>query len=99
MARGANRGRKAAKMRGATKPRILALLLLIALVLGAWGWWQWHHWLPDRATFPVQGVEVGADDGPISWNSMKAIGADFAYIDASASAFARASDAPASSSR
>ncbi|WP_188823218.1 glycoside hydrolase family 25 protein [Novosphingobium indicum] len=76
-------------MRGATKLRILALLLLIALVLGAWGWWQWHHWLPDRATFPVQGVEVGADDGPISWNSMKAIGADFAYIDASASAFAR----------
>nr|WP_156135431.1 glycoside hydrolase family 25 protein [Novosphingobium malaysiense] len=76
-------------MRGATRLRILGLLLLIAMVSGAWGWWQWHHWLPDRGTFPVQGVEIGADDGAVNWASLKAIGADFAYIDASASAFAR----------
>lgn len=76
-------------MRGATKLRILGLLLLIGMVLGAWGWWQMHHWLPDRATYPVQGVEIGADDGDINWASLKAIGANFAYIDASASAFAR----------
>src|SRR3546814_5725906 len=32
---------------------------------GAWIWWQMHHWLPDRAAFPVQGVEIGADDGDV----------------------------------
>ena len=37
----------------------------------------------------MQGVEVGEVDGPIAWASLKAIGVNFAYIDASASAFAR----------
>ncbi|HKT86777.1 MAG TPA: glycoside hydrolase family 25 protein [Novosphingobium sp.] len=69
--------------------RILGALLLVAMIGGAWGWWHLRHWLPDRASYPAQGVEIGADDGPLNWQSIKAIGADFAYIDASASAFAR----------
>lgn len=81
--------RKRARLSGVTRLRILGALLLAALVGGAWTWWQMHHWLPDRAAFPMQGVEIGADDGEVNWDSLKAIGADFAYIDASASAFAR----------
>lgn len=69
--------------------RFLALLLLVAMGGGAWAWWHIHHWLPDRHVYPTQGVEIGEADGEVSWNSLKAIGADFAYIDASASAFAR----------
>lgn len=69
--------------------RALALLVLLALVGGAFGWWQLHHWRPERAAFPVQGVEVSAADGTVDWKAIKAIGADFAYLDASASAFAR----------
>jgi lysozyme len=57
-----------------TRLRLLGAALLIALVAGGWGWWQLRHWRPDRAIYRVQGVEIGAD---------------FAYIDASASAFAR----------
>lgn len=76
-------------MRGVTKLRILGTLLLVALVAGAWGWWQMHHWLPSREVYPMQGVEIGVDDGDVGWKSVKAIGADFAYVDASASAFAR----------
>lgn len=72
-----------------TRLRILGGLLLIAMIGGVWGWWHLRHWLPDRSAYPVQGVEIGVDDGPVSWESIKAIGADFAYIDASASAFAR----------
>lgn len=53
------------------------------------GWWHLRHWRPSRDSFPVQGVEVGEADGPIAWDSLKAIGVNFAYIDASASAFAR----------
>jgi lysozyme len=88
MARRGNAGR--ARSRGVgIKLRILGALLLVAIVGGAWGWWHLRHWVPDRAIYPVQGVEIGVDDGPVNWKSIKAIGADFAYIDASASAFAR----------
>lgn len=69
--------------------RLLGAGLLIALIGGGWAWWDLHHWVPPRAAFPMQGVEIGADDGAVDWAALKAIGADFAYLDASASAFAR----------
>lgn len=69
--------------------RLLASLLLIALVFGAWGWWHLHHWTPPRDAYPMQGVEIGVTDGTVDWRALKAIGANFAYIDASASTFAR----------
>lgn len=69
--------------------RALGAVVLIGIVAGAWGWWHLRHWTPERAVYAVQGVEIGADDGEVRWTSLKAIGADFAYIDASASAFAR----------
>lgn len=71
--------------------QIVAALLLLAMLAGAWGWWHLRHWTPERAIYPVQGVEIGAADGEVNWKSLKAVGVDFAYIDASASvsAFAR----------
>lgn len=78
-----------AARRNKGRTRLAAGLLLVALVGGAWLWWQWRHWQPDRAAFPVQGVEIGVEDGAVDWKALKATGADFAYIDASASTFAR----------
>lgn len=72
-----------------TRLRLLAALLLIAIVVGGIAWWHLRHWQPPREEFPVQGVEVGSADGKVSWQALKAVGADFAYLDASASAFAR----------
>jgi lysozyme len=77
------------KRSSATSLRWLGALLLIALVGGVAGWWHMRHWQPERAAYPVQGVEIGTTDGITDWRAIKAIGADFAYIDASASAFAR----------
>jgi len=78
-----------AARRSKTRMRLAALLLLLGLVAGAWGWWQRHNWVPKRELYPVQGVEIGAPDGTADWNALRATGADFAYLDASAGAFAR----------
>ncbi len=43
---------------------IEALLLLALVGTGAFLWWQTNNWLPERAEFPVQGVAMGAADGP-----------------------------------
>lgn len=69
--------------------RLIGLALLMGLAGLGWGWWHLSAWQPPRAAFPLQGVEVGSEDGPVDWVALKAVGADFAYLDASASAFAR----------
>ena len=69
--------------------RIGALVLLAALVAATAGWWHLRSWTPPRKAFPLQGVEVGTLEGSVDWTALKAVGADFAYLDASASAFAR----------
>ncbi|MFM5893247.1 MAG: glycoside hydrolase family 25 protein [Novosphingobium sp.] len=79
----------ARKKSTASRLRLFGAVLLLGLIAAGWGWWQLHHWRPGRADFPVQGIEVGADDGAVNWKAAKAIGASFAYLDASASAFAR----------
>jgi lysozyme len=83
------------RMSGRTRLRWLAALVLLAMIGGAAAWWHLHHWQPDRDRFPVQGVEIGDADGPANWTAIKAIGADFAYLDASAGAFARDRGFPA----
>lgn len=79
----------ARKASSRTQLRLLAALLLVGLIGGGIAWWHLRHWQPDRAAYPVQGVEISDQDGRPSWSAIKAIGADFAYIDASASVFAR----------
>jgi lysozyme len=73
--------------------RIAALVLLAALALAGWQWWRFIHWTPPRDEFPVQGVVVGAGGGDgdrsIDFVALKAVGADFAYLEASLGANGR----------
>ena len=69
--------------------RLAAIALLAALIGAAALWWHLRHWTPPRRAFPTQGVEVGTGEGPVDWTALKAVGADFAYLDASVSVFAR----------
>lgn len=77
------------RMSGRVRLRWLAGLLLAVLIAGGAAWWHLRHWQPPRSAFPVQGVEIGDADGSANWTALKTIGADFAYVDASAGAFAR----------
>lgn len=69
--------------------RMAALGLLLALGGGAWLWWKAGHWVPPRAEIRAQGVLIGAQDGEADFNALRAIGADFAYLEASDGASAR----------
>ncbi|HSJ97623.1 MAG TPA: glycoside hydrolase family 25 protein [Myxococcota bacterium] len=71
------------------RARIAAALLLVALAGGGWAWWHGQHWRPDPAAFPVQGVLVGSRDGRVDFNALRAIGASFAYLEASEGAAGR----------
>ena len=65
------------------KLRIAAALLLIAVGAGGWLWWQVNHWTPAEVIYPDQGVIAGQQDGPIKFRTLRALGASFAYLDAS----------------
>lgn len=59
------------------------------MLTAAYGWWWLHHWMPDGGAYPTQGAEVGSENGVVDWTALRARGARFVYLDASASAFAR----------
>jgi lysozyme len=69
--------------------RVAAALLLTALAAAGWQWWVFIHWTPPREDFPVQGALVGAEDGETDFVALKAVGADFAYLEASVGARSR----------
>lgn len=56
-----------------------AILLLLLLATGLALWWA-ARWTPPREQFPIQGVTIDAGNGPVRWGSIKAAGADFAYV-------------------
>jgi lysozyme len=57
----------------------IVAVALLALAL----WIYAGHWTPSRSTYPLQGIDVSADQGEIDWRKVRADGADFAYIKAS----------------
>ena len=69
--------------------RLAALVLLMVLCAGGWLWWQSHHWMPPRGEFPVQGALIGASDGEADFKALRAIGAQFVYLEASDGAAGR----------
>ncbi|MEO6041481.1 MAG: glycoside hydrolase family 25 protein [Croceibacterium sp.] len=69
--------------------RAAAALALAALVGGGWLWWQGQHWAPSRREFPIQGVLIGARDGAPDFAALRAVGARFAYLEASSGAGGR----------
>ena len=68
-------------------PALLIRQIMIALaatLLGGLLLWAFAtRWAPARTTYPLQGVDISAEQGDIDWRRLRAAGADFAYIKAS----------------
>lgn len=77
------------KQASSWRRRLAGTVLLLAIIGGAVVWWQGRHWAPARAEFPEQGALVGAADGEVDFRALKAIGADFVYLEASRGARGR----------
>ena len=77
------RRRGGRRTRTGWRARILAALLLVVLAGGIWLWWDLRHWQPAESASPDQGVEIEADDGTVNFRTLRALGASFAYLDAS----------------
>jgi lysozyme len=71
------------------RKRFAALVVLVLVGAGGWLWWRGQHWAPPRTLYAQQGVLIGARDGEASFTALKAIGADFVYLEASNGAAAR----------
>lgn len=63
----------------------LGLGVLAALALA--GWWYAIHWRPSATDYPLQGIDVSSQTGAIDWPTVRAAGADLAYIRATASIY------------
>lgn len=63
--------------------RALSALILIGAGVAAWFWWDIQHWIPDEAAYPDQGALLRAEDGEVRFETLSALGADFAYLAAS----------------
>ncbi|HEU0066680.1 MAG TPA: GH25 family lysozyme [Sphingomonas sp.] len=58
-----------------------AALGLVAIGLAGAGGWHWATgWRPDPVRYPLQGIDLGEDPPAVEWGSVRASGADFAYI-------------------
>ena len=60
--------------------RRTAGLILIGVLLAGFALWWAARWTPSRDLYPLQGVTISADNGEVHWGSIKAAGADFAYV-------------------
>jgi len=63
-----------------------AAVLAGVAMLGIGGWSVATGWHPAADTYPLQGVDLGQDPGPIEWGMVRARGADFAYLTATVGA-------------
>jgi lysozyme len=52
------------------------------IAITALPWVGARHYRPTLSSYPQQGVDVRAANGPVSWQRVKAAGATFAYVQA-----------------
>lgn len=61
--------------------RLVALLALVGLGFLAWFWWDMRSWRPESAQYPEQGAVIASGSTGTQFETLKAIGAEFAYLE------------------
>ncbi|MDR6147404.1 MULTISPECIES: GH25 family lysozyme [unclassified Sphingomonas] len=60
---------------------------LLALGAAGMGGWHWAtHWRPSADHYALQGIDLAENPPPVEWRTLRAGGADFAYIVATSGA-------------
>lgn len=62
----------------------LGLAAICAAAVGAWTWAT--NWHPSSERYPLQGIDLPENPPPVEWGSVRAAGADFAYLVATSGA-------------
>ena len=65
--------------------RLTALVVLFGFAFAAWLWWDMRSWRPDAGLYPEQGAIVPAGGSEVRFATLKAVGAQFAYLPLAAS--------------
>ena len=61
--------------------RLIALIVLVAAGFAAWLWWDMRSWRPDVALYPEQGAVIVSGASGTKFETLRAIGAEFAYLE------------------
>ena len=57
-----------------------AAVLAAVGAIGIGGWSFATNWHPAASHYPLQGIDLEAAPGPVEWGTVRARGADFAYL-------------------
>lgn len=61
--------------------RVLALLVLLAAAFAAWFWWDMREWRPSEEAYPEQGAVIASGASATKFETLKALGGDFVYLE------------------
>lgn len=64
--------------------QLAALIALVALVYAAWFWFDMRSWRPDSSLYPEQGAVIASGAPGVRFETLKATGADFVYLELAA---------------
>lgn len=73
--------RGAGRTRARWVMRAIALVVLVGIVFVAWFWWDMRSWRPNAEHYPEQGAVIASGASGVRFETLKAIGADFVYLD------------------
>ena len=61
--------------------RGIALIALFAIGFAVWLWWDMRSWRPDAALYPEQGAVIASGASGTRFETLRAIGAEFVYLE------------------
>ena len=63
--------------------RMILISLIAGLIAAGVAWWRGQSWRPSPGEFPRSGVLVSQSSGDVNFRTIRAMGGEFAYLDAS----------------